>query len=348
VNEQKTKKQKKQERKTVIKAENAIEPKVKQKDAKAKVPEPAKPKKECSKVENPVDDLHHFPSDSEYDDNNYLQVFLQMLIDEAGLCRQQRTVKRSTITELLAKNHFPITYNELVNEMWSFGLIDNAKKRSIVFSENLFGMPNLRFPAYKAPTSVELEASDEEECKETLVLRIQHILTLSRLVNKNFSWSSKACIVCQKSYLAEMQLEEHLRKIHGDEFQIPDHISKGNTTTQMFELYQMGRRQKKEADKVRFAIRNNYFLTLTLRKILYVCSSKFVAATWPYYRSLRVNSGEVFEFSLNRELFASTNDNHSILVVFEEDIEYVEHYHVKVSWIALHFNFLKRTKDLQH
>jgi hypothetical protein len=226
--------------------------------------------------------------ESSQETENNLQELLQMLIDEAGLCQQKKTIKQTVISDLLATRNVQFTYNELVKELWASGLLENAKKRNIVFSDLVFTIPNLRFPARQTPTAGDCGGNVKRE--EMPTLRSRHIITFSRLINKNFTWSSKACIVCQQSFLAEMQLEEHLRKMHGDDFQIPDYICKGNTTTQMFEMYQMGGGEL--TDGINFAIRNNYFLMLTLRKILYVSSNQFIVAKWPYNQSLRVNAGK--------------------------------------------------------
>jgi hypothetical protein len=49
-------------------------------------------------------------------------------------------------------------------------------------------------------------------------------------------------------------------------------------------------------------------------------------------------AGETYEFALNRNLFTTLNENHSILLIFEDDIEFIEHFNIKVN----DYFFLKR------
>jgi hypothetical protein len=188
---------------------------------------------------------------------------------------------------------------------------------------------------------------------QLLELKIDHNLTYSRPCNRQFLLQTNSCIVCRQSFLVQMQLDKHMREVHGDEFQIPEFITKGkyvlvvknernfsNTlmysifllfslTSQLFEMCLVS--MKRNETDIRFLIRNNFFVPLLLNKVFYVCSNQYIPIDSNKTTALSINVGESFEFGLHRDMFTASNENHSILLVFEDEVEYIEHYQVTVS-----------------
>jgi hypothetical protein len=197
----------------------------------------------------------HISEEDASDDTN-IQEIIQCLIDEAGLSLDHTTIKRSLLTTLLAARCFNYSEDELINELLSFGFLDTVSRRFVIFSDIVFDIPGLKVPAPLPKPEYDCDflvndclyddsddmlnvsrgndgrrankkTDPEPPLNDTSLLRIEHNLTFSRLINRNYSWSSKSCIVCQKSFLVEMQLEDHLREVHGEEFSIPDHLTRG-------------------------------------------------------------------------------------------------------------------------
>jgi hypothetical protein len=163
-----------------------------------------------------------------------------------------------------------------------------------------------------------------------LTLEIIHRLTFYRQLDSEFGTSPNHCIVCRAKFLVAMLLERHMTEVHGVPFEISDQVPKHEIVSNYFHL--------QFADdingKLYLSVRNAKRKLLTMVNIFYVCSHQFVKIETSV-GGIEIAPNELLQFFVPRDLFSSHNEVRSVLLVFQNDVEYVEHFHMKVGGLDL-------------
>jgi hypothetical protein len=159
-----------------------------------------------------------------------------------------------------------------------------------------------------------------------LSLEIVHRLTYYRHLDTDFGLSTNHCMVCREKFLVAMLLERHMHEVHGDPFEIPDAVVKPGKMRQCFQL--------QFADDIDgqlyLSVRNAKGRTFAMDNIFYLCSNQFVKIK-ASVTGVEIGHNELLQFSVPRDLFSTHDEIRSVLLVFHNGVEYVEHFHLKVT-----------------
>jgi len=117
-----------------------------------------------------------------------------------------------------------------------------------------------------------------------------------------------------------------MHEVHKDPFEVPDRVSELGRMHNCFQL--------QFADEINgqlyFSIRNVKGRSFVMDNIFYLCSHQFVKIG-ASVSGITIGPNELLQFSVPRELFSTHNEIRSVLLVFQNGVEYVEHFHLKVA-----------------